>query len=66
MAKMVFIWIFHAQGGHHGGCKFIKDKEERVCQMHISDHRNAGIAIDYSPFEQKDETTKDWVLIRRL
>ena len=66
MAKMAFIWIFHAKSGSHGGCKIEKTQIDRLYQMHISDYRNADIAIHYSSFEQKDERSKDWVLIRRF
>ena len=30
MAKMAFIWIFHAKSGSHGGCKIEKTQIDRL------------------------------------
>ena len=65
MVEMAFLWIFYAEGGNNGDCKFNRDKQ-RLLKMCISDDRNTGFAVGHNTIEQKDEKLQHRILIRRL
>ena len=65
MVEMAFLSIYNAEGSSNGSCKFCQDNQS-LLKMLISDDRDTGFAVSNNSIEQKDETTLNRILIRRL